>query len=169
MVNIKIQEKWILFSGLRGYFPDMEQGIGLGASARVRRGFNRAGALVAALTLLVGAFYGFLAVTSAWSAEEDRYKEAICYTPTLKAIRDEGAKGGFNPNTYRVFNEGCGYYLRNATVSDVQAVLDGWPASRYSAVATAIGWAVLASVIAALSLWALIAGVGWAFSGFFRD
>lgn len=140
----------------------------LGTSGRVRRGFNRLGVGVAAL-VLVGGLCGV-----AWSASakiDQEYairQQALCLKPHTDKLAATLPKGfvldPVNTANYRCFGpEASIPHFIVDMVADTK-----WEDQRKNILLSYLPSAGVVGLLAAIA-WALFSGVGWIFSGFFRD
>lgn len=84
----------------------MEQGIGLGASARVRRGFNRAGVALAALVAVIGLCAALWDAVDKLDREYAFRIQAECLKPKLDKLYSTLPKG-FALEQIRTSEHGC--------------------------------------------------------------
>lgn len=146
----------------------MEQGIGLGASARVRRGFNRAGVALAALVAIIGLCAAFWGAVDKLDREYAFRVQAECLKPKLDKLYSTLPKG-FALEQIRTSEHGCPGPESVTTHFLVDAIAAlSWSEQRQNILfsyAPAVGLALVLSFAA----WILLAGLGWVLSGFFND
>lgn len=147
------------------YFEDKPP---LGASARVRRGFARAG-VVLAVPILAAAVLG--ALWAPWSDyywRTKNYKEATCLRPFVEQVERSVAVSGPKALETKVGPGYCGHYFVGDSVVRVRNYLSTMKPDAGEALKNSLIWLGVGSLLA-LIVYAATSAIGWAFSGFFRD
>jgi len=142
--------------------------MGLGASARVRRGFNRAGAALGAAVAVVGLS---VVLWTTYEAVEREYQFRIqvsCLKPKLDELAKTLPKD-FVFDRIKTMDHGC--FGPEATTSHFMVdtiSATPWATQRWNIIVGYMPAAVIVAILAATT-WLFFIGTGWVFSGFFRD
>lgn len=146
----------------------MEQKVGLGASARVRRGLNRAGVAIAALMLFIGLCGVLWGAVDKIDREYAFRAQAECLKPKLDKLYSTLPKG-FVLEQVRAAEYGCPgpEAVTSHFIVDMIAATS-WGEQRQNILVSYLPAAGLA-LAASVASWLLFAGLGWVLSGFFKD
>lgn len=139
----------------------------LGASARVRRGFVRAGLLLGIAAGIATWFFVLHDTGRRLDRLERQERQVTCLTPYVADLKAKNPKG-YGNEIIDTARAGCPGHFDRVTAGNVEQGKSRIEEARdLLAAARSYVWAE--ALFAMLVLWGATAAAGWAISGFFRD